>query len=119
MKKWKRMLAVMFSVVMLAVIFGILNFGAANASELHRSSGVNGRLHPHLHGQLQSRAWGSVIGENGANFRVRHYQRHTNGSTTFLSQSTQWGTNGARIYTVWSDRAAALTVGVLVNVTTW
>ena len=114
MKKWKKFLMAMFVTVVIIATIGMFNLGTANATELHRSNGVNSRP-----GNAQeSRAWGNVVGQNGANFRVRHYRRLDNGGSSLLSISP-WGTSGATVNTPWSGAPAANTAAVLANVSTW
>ena len=114
MKKWKKMLMAMFVTVVIIATIGMFNLGTANATELHRAHGVTSNPA----NNQQSRAWANIVGQNGANFRVRHYRVFAGGSTSFLSMSG-WGVSGATITTPWSGVSAFFTVAILANVSTW
>jgi len=111
MKKWKKVLIAFLAVIVLSATIGMFDVGTVSAIELHRSNGLNSQ-------GLDSRAWGNVVGQNGANFRVRHYRRYPNGGTSFISQSG-WGTSGVTVRTAWYMRPSVLAAAVLANVSTW
>jgi len=114
MKNWKKTLLAMFTIIVLVATVGMFNSATANATELHRSNGTQSRPG----NILESRAWGNVVGQNGANFRVRHYRRYINGGTSLINQSG-WGTSGATVHTGWYRVLSTSSIAVLVNVSTW
>ena len=114
MKKWKKMLMAMFVTVVIIATTGIFNLGTVNATEIHRSMGVTGNP---ANNNL-ARAWGNVVGQNGANFRVRHYRRYVGGSTSFINMSG-WGVSGATVNTQWGQASVGNSLAILVDVSTW
>jgi len=120
MKRFQKALLICFTVVALCVTLGVSNLSStADARELSRGNGVE-RTTFLVNGvnRTHSRAWGNVVGQNGANFRIRHYEVLANGGTDELTTSG-WGSSGQTVRTGWSMITPGLTVAVLVNVSTW